>query len=92
MKHVKLFEEHQGDKGYLGDGIAIMYHPKLHVLFIGKDEKTKFTLKDISSEDEVLQIKDLLKNINPNEWESLLKRAGYDVAPGKEYFEITKDK
>lgn len=89
MKHIKLFEEHvQDDKGYLGDNVGIMFNPEKKLMYIGssKDSTKNYTIKDVSSEDEAFQLKELLKNANPEQWEFMLKRAGYDVTDGKDYF------
>jgi hypothetical protein len=95
MKHIQLFEEHiQSDKGYLGDGVGIMYHPELHIMYIGSSENasTNYTIIDIMSEDEVFQIKELLKNIKSTLWKNILTRAGYEVLDGGEYFRKIKEK
>ena len=90
--HIKLFEEFQRDKGYLGDDIGIMYHPDLHLMYIGssKNSKVKFTIREVFSEEEVSQIKDSLKDIDPSKWEEYLNKAGFNFSIGDEYFDLTK--
>lgn len=93
MNHLKLFENFQADKGHIGDGIGIMYHPELQVLYVGssKDSKINYTLKDVA-EDDVEEIKKSLQDLDPKLWKKVLTDVGFDVSDGTDYFDITKDK
>lgn len=87
----QISNEIKEDKGYLGDGVGIMYEPDQQIMYIGSsnNKDINYTIFDIKDDSEVLEIKNTLKNIDPSDWNNLLIEAGYKVEPGRNYFVLT---
>lgn len=92
MKHIKIFEDYNSSS-YLGDGVGIMYNKDKGIMYIGSSDpkhvKDNYTINGIENDQEVLEIKEILKNVDPSKWRQALSDSGYEVSDGKEYFDVT---
>lgn len=80
------------EKSYVGDNVGIMYDENQHIMYIGSklDNLVAFTIYDIPNEESVLEIKEILKNVHPDDWKHILRSSNFEIGPGHQYFELTK--
>jgi hypothetical protein len=75
------------ERSGLEDGVGIIYDADKKIMYIGsQDPNVNFTIDDIDSESEIVQMKNIMKDLPSDKWEAALKGAGYEISPGEKYF------
>ncbi len=89
---IEQLEEVNEAKNFLGDDLGILYDQDQKIMYIGssKDSLVNYTLYDIQNEEDVFKIKEVLKDIEPDAWKSILRDADFEIGSGDEYFKLVK--
>lgn len=81
------------DLGYIDpdETIGVLYSPSIKVMYVGSSESNlNYTVSGVETREQADEIIGILKDSDYKVWAINLKDAGFEIADGGKYFELTK--